>query len=266
MMTAAEWARPLAAPIPLPASLASGPARALAHVPMMTGPSDTLIVSDLHLGLPDSRPADLLDFLRERPFGRLILLGDMLHDASFRHLDRESWRLLRHIRELGQEGRHEVVCLMGNHDRPIARAIEKLLGIESREHYVWEQEGRRCVAMHGDCFDSFISRHVRFGQLCSDLFAACQRWLEPHHGWLARLDAWQVKVARLGERVADAASRHAAQAAFDLVVCGHTHEPVVRQFEHAGRRVTYANSGAWHRRPASYVTLGPGGLGIDYLP
>ena len=230
------------------------------------GPADTLIVSDLHLGLPDSRPHDLLDLLVQRPFGRLILLGDVLHDPTFRHLDTDAWRLLRHIRGIARQPGREVVELHGNHDRKLADAIPRLLGIHGRDSYRWRQQGRQCLAMHGDCFDAFVNRHAWLGQLCSDLFAFGQRRLAPRHGWLARLDAWQVKVGGLGPKVAEAAARHAADQAVDLVVCGHTHEPVRKRVATAGRLVTYANSGSWVGSPASFVTVGPHGLGLDFLP
>ncbi len=258
---AAAWAppqwpcRPHAGAPPIPFAPATADA----------GPADTLLVSDLHLGLPDSRPRDLLDLLIERPFQRLILLGDIFHDPSFRHLDADAWRLLRHIRQLDRQPGREVVWVLGNHDRELASPVTRLLGIEGRESYAWQQQGRRCLALHGDCFDAFVSRHVRFGQLCSDVFAFCQRTLAPHHGWLARLDAWQVKWARLGDKVAEAAARHAA-GAFDLVVCGHTHEPVRRHVVTAGGVVTYANAGHWIGSPASFVTVGPHGLGLEFLP
>ena len=50
--------------------------------------------------------------------------------------------------------------------------------------------------MHGDCFDAFVSRHVRFGELCSDVFAYCQRRLAPHHrGRWRRLDALSAELS-----------------------------------------------------------------------
>jgi UDP-2,3-diacylglucosamine pyrophosphatase LpxH len=232
----------------------------------VAGPADTLIVSDLHLGLPDSRPRDLLDLLVERPFGRLILLGDVVHDPTFRHLDADAWRLLHHIRGIARQPGRELVWLHGNHDRKLADAIPRLFGIEGRDSYRWRQQGRQCLAMHGDCFDAVVTRHAWFGQLCSDLFAFGQRCLAPHHGWLARLDAWQVRVGGLGQKVAEAAARHAAAIAVDLVVCGHTHEPMRKRLATPGGLVTYANSGTWVGSPASFVTVGPNGLGLDFLP
>ncbi len=229
-------------------------------------PTDTLIVSDLHLGLPDSRPRDLLEFLHSRPFGRLILLGDVFHGPSFRHVGSDGWRLLAHLRELGARQKGKVVWLHGNHDRKLGRAIAGLLGIEGRESFHWQQHGRSCVAMHGDCFDEFISRNVRFGQFCSDAYAFCQRCLAPRNKWLSHLDVWHGKFMKLGNEIAEKAARHAATRAFDVVVCGHTHEPVLRRFDSDGRPVAYANTGAWVSRPASFVSIGPNGLALDFMP
>jgi metallophosphoesterase superfamily enzyme len=55
---------------------------------------DTLIVSDLHLGLPAARPRAVHEMLEEWRFERLILLGDVFHDWRFRHLCADTWRLL----------------------------------------------------------------------------------------------------------------------------------------------------------------------------
>ena len=102
------------------------------------GDVDTLIVSDLHLGLPASRPRDLLGVLEQWRFERLILLGDIFHDWSFRHLCADTWRLLAHIRHLSQRREAEVVWVLGNHDRHLAHLVAKLVGVETTESFRWQ--------------------------------------------------------------------------------------------------------------------------------
>jgi UDP-2,3-diacylglucosamine pyrophosphatase LpxH len=260
--------RPGEAALPAPDCRRPPPPIPCAPAGSHPGPADTLIVSDLHLGLPDSRPSDLLELLHSRPFGRLILLGDIFHDASLRHLDGDAWRLLRHIRQIAADpGRRSSSGCTAITTASSALPIADLLGVAGRESFIWQEQGRRCLALHGDCFDAFVSRHVRFGELCSDVFACCQRRLAPYHGWLSRLEAWQVRMARLGEKVAAEPRSSTARAAFDVVVCGHTHEPLIRRVAGAAAGVvTYANSGAWVGRPASFLTVGPNGLGLDFCP
>ena len=131
------------------------------------GDVDTFIVSDLHLGLPAARPRDLLAVLEGWRFNRLILLGDVFHDWSFRHLCADTWRLLAHIRRLSHRREVEVVWVLGNHDRHLAHLVARLIGIETTESFRWSYDGRSFVALHGDRFDAFISRYVRVSEFFS---------------------------------------------------------------------------------------------------
>ena len=56
---------------------------------MMTPCSDTVILSDLHLGSEVSRAQAALRLLRGISFRRLILLGDIFCDLNFRRLKKE---------------------------------------------------------------------------------------------------------------------------------------------------------------------------------
>src|SRR5689334_13214744 len=85
--------------------------------------TETLIVSDLHLGLPVSRPRELLRLLETWRFERLILLGDVFHEPGFRRLCADTVHLLQHIRALGERSGAEVVWIVGNHDRHLAPLI-----------------------------------------------------------------------------------------------------------------------------------------------
>jgi metallophosphoesterase superfamily enzyme len=131
--------------------------------------TDTLIVSDLHLGLPVSRPRELLHLLETWRFNRLILLGDVVHDLGSRDLCADTLRLLRHVRALGARRGAEVVWIAGNHDRRLAPLVRTRLGIEVREEFAWTCGGRRYHAQHGDRFDAFVSRHVRLSGLVARL-------------------------------------------------------------------------------------------------
>ena len=230
---------------------------------------DTLIVSDLHLGLPTARPRDLLAMLEESSFNRLILLGDVFHDWRFRHLCADTWRLLAHIRRLSQRDEAEIVWVLGNHDRHLAHLVAKLMGVETKESFRWSYAGRRFEALHGDRFDSFVSRYPPFADAFSAAYAFAQRWLSRRGEWPAALDRQQVGLSNLCEEVAAGARRHADAAGIDVIVCGHTHRPRHKVFDlpgPAGRRVEYFNTGCWLDRPASFVTVGTRGVALNLCP
>lgn len=234
-----------------------------------TGEADTLIVSDLHLGLPAARPRDLLRLLERWRFERLILLGDVFHDWSFRHLCADTWRLLAHLRALSHRGEAELVWVAGNHDRYLAQIVAKLVGVETRESFRWRYRGRAFEALHGDRFDRFVSRHARVAELFSRAYAFSQRRLSWGGEWPKRLDRMHSSFTRLSERVAQGAQGYARERALDVVVCGHTHRPGHRVFDPegpGGRRIEYVNAGCWIDRPASFVTVGVAGVALNHHP
>jgi UDP-2,3-diacylglucosamine pyrophosphatase LpxH len=233
------------------------------------GAVDTLIVSDLHLGLPAARPGDLLAMLQVVRFNRLILLGDVFHDWSFRHLCTDTWRLLAHIRRLSQAREAEVVWVSGNHDRHLAHLVAKLMGVEARESFRWRYAGRSFAALHGDRFDGFVSRHARAAVLFARGYAFAQRWLSSAGEWPKLLDRLHTRLFDLSERVASGARLHAAEIGVDVIVCGHTHRPGHRVFDPpspGGRRIEYLNTGCWVERPASFVTVGAAGVALNHCP
>ena len=230
---------------------------------------DTLIVSDLHLGLPSSRPRDVLAVLQAWQFRRLILLGDIFHDFSFKHLCADTWRLLHFIRGLRTHRDAEIVWVLGNHDRHLGPLVAKLFGIETREIYRWHYGGRDFLALHGDRFDHFVSRYSRAAESLSALYAFTMRWLSRRGEWPRLLDRLDVGVRCLAEEVAQGARKLAQTDPVDVIVCGHTHRPLHRVFDlegPCGSAVEYFNTGSWVERPASFVAVGPSGAALKNCP
>lgn len=228
--------------------------------------TDTLIVSDLHLGIPASRPADVIDLLTRWRFARLILLGDVLHDLHLHHIGADAWRLLRHLRELATDGAAEVVWIKGNHDRELHEVVALLTGVRMRESYRWTCGGRSHLALHGDRFDRFLTNNRRVCRALSGAYGFCQRRLSRRGRWPGVIDRWHGRLTDLGDQVATRASRFAMRRAADVVFCGHTHEPVHRRFQHpgSGNAVDYYNAGSWVGRPSSYLAVDADGVRIEH--
>ncbi|MGD9507828.1 MAG: UDP-2,3-diacylglucosamine diphosphatase [Geminicoccaceae bacterium] len=230
---------------------------------------DTLIVSDVHLGLPASRPRDLLAVLEQWRFERLILLGDIFHDWSFRHLCADTWRLLAHIHRLKQRSEAEIVWVLGNHDRHLAHLVAKLVGVETTESFRWRYDGRSFMALHGDRFDSFISTYERTSAFFSTAYAFTQRWLSRRGEWPKRLDRAHIGFSNLSAQIEAGARGYATENEVDVIVCGHTHQAMRSLFAPPapGRRpIEYLNTGCWVDRPASFVTVGAGGVALNHCP
>ena len=210
--------------------------------------------------------------LEQWRFERLILLGDVFHDWSFRHLCADTWRLLAHIRSLSQRREAEIVWVLGNHDRHLAHLVARLIGVETTETFRWSYGGRSFVALHGDRFDSFVSNYVAHRRLLfSRAYAFTQRWLSRQRrvAQAARPGACRLQQPeRRRSRPVPAAMP--ASNAVDVIVCGHTHLRRSGRCSTApgpsGAAIEYFNTGCWVDRPASFVTVGTGGVALNHCP
>jgi UDP-2,3-diacylglucosamine pyrophosphatase LpxH len=229
----------------------------------------TLLVSDPHLGSELSRAEELLAFLQDewanQRFTRLILVGDIFADADFSRLSAAHFALLAFLRELTERGA-EVVWVFGNHDAFITKILPPMLGIQVHEEYRWEWNGKKCVAIHGHQFDALIARNQFLSNLISFLFLEAQK-IRFFRRYLALwLDRQHVRFARLSEKVAEGAIEYAMTHALDVVICGHTHEPMQRVTDghdrmmrffagESDREIQYLNTGCWVGDVCSYVRV-----------
>jgi UDP-2,3-diacylglucosamine pyrophosphatase LpxH len=231
-------------------------AASTAGLPTVT---DTVIISDVHLGLPASRAASLLETLRAWRFHRLILLGDIFHDLHFGRLNAEHWELLSHIRKLSNPKRRvEVVWVLGNHDRKAAQVASHLMGVQVCEHYSWESHGRRHLAVHGDRFDRLLTNHPVLTELGGKLLSLTQRSLgQGRYRWL---DRRRGKRAGLTGKVRRGAASFARDRGVEVIFCGHTHDALHERLEEPSGAVEYVNTGCWTRRPSHYATVDASGV------
>lgn len=224
--------------------------------------TETLVVSDLHLGLLTARPGLIQETLGRWRFSRLVLLGDVLHDSGFERLCGETWRLLRLIRELAVQGTAEVVWVAGNHDRHLAAEVRAVVGLEMQESFGWTSGGRRHLAIHGDAFDPTLPARPGIARLVGLGYGWCMRRLSREGAWPRRVDRWWSRRSGLHDLVAAGAVAWARVAGVDTVLCGHTHLALARRYagEADNATVTYVNAGSWVEARPSFLAVDPHGI------
>jgi UDP-2,3-diacylglucosamine pyrophosphatase LpxH len=221
--------------------------------------SDTIIISDLHLGSRLSRARDAVRMLRRHNFRRLILLGDIFCDLNFGRLKKDHWRFLSYIRKLSNPKRGvEVVWVEGNHDQGLSHLMSHLVGIRVYQQYMWEFAGKRHLAVHGHQFDRFVVNNVLLSRIGASIYLLLQRIDSRSASFAQFLDRMSSAWLRLTPKVATGAIALARHHRADYVFCGHTHEPV--EFERNGTR--YYNAGCWTNSSATYITIGEEGVQI----
>jgi UDP-2,3-diacylglucosamine pyrophosphatase LpxH len=223
---------------------------------------DAIIISDLHLGSAVCQAKLLEQFLEWAcaHCAELIINGDIFDDLNFKRLSKRHFACLRIIRRNSDRDDVRLIWMRGNHDGP-ADIVSHIVGVEIKDEYVYDNGQTRILILHGDQFDSFITKHAWLTGIACALFYVIQR-LAPHRAsrWIRRISKkWQ----RNSELIERRAIEYAREKGCALVTCGHTH--LAMESEHDGIR--YINSGTWMEHPpCPFITIAGAEVRLEWWP
>lgn len=232
----------------------------------------SIFLSDTHLGMRSARASELSAFLKHARCERLYLVGDIIDLWALK--SRFTWpkshnQIVRRILKMVKRQTH-VVYIPGNHDD----ALRQYAGLDFGGVKVLMQavhrtaDGKQLLITHGDEYDLVVQH---------------SRWLSQLGGWaydhLIRLNrlvniirsvlglrpwsfsaAVKSKVKKACSFVSDYETHllnEAKRRGLDGVVCGHIHQPALRQGD-----VLYANCGDWLERCTALVEHADGRLEV----
>jgi UDP-2,3-diacylglucosamine pyrophosphatase LpxH len=216
----------------------------------------TVILSDVHLGTPDSKATEVNHFLRHVRCAKLILNGDIIDGWQLRRGG--SWtkahtRFVRIVLKKLEKRDTQVVYVRGNHDDILSSFLpldfENLSIVEDHVH---EGSRGRYLVVHGDLFDTVTKNFVFLAHLGDWGYRALLRLNRLYNAWRAwrGKDYWSLSRA-IKARVKEAVSHiskfedHIAQLARQRgcvgVMCGHIHTAADKSIG----GVHYLNSGDW---------------------
>ncbi len=216
----------------------------------------TIWISDIHLGTRGCKAEYLLDFLRYTESEYLYLVGDIVDGWRLR----KSWYwaqshndVVQKILRKARKGT-KVIYIPGNHDEWLRDYTEAQFGgvwLESEAIHV-TADGKRLLVIHGDAFDGVV-RYARWLALLGDGAYELTLRLNNYFNWARRhlgYPYWSLS-AYLKSRVknavqfvsdyAHAISAEAHRRQVDGIVCGHIHQPEMRDMN----GVLYCNDGDW---------------------
>jgi len=224
--------------------------------------TETIIISDLHIGHKGSKIQKLcafLDWLLKLPPKRLILDGDVfeLWSTNYKKAGAYEYRAFQKILALSEKGTH-VVYIPGNHDRAFRTFWKFTLGnIKVRNEYILKQNGNRYLVIHGDEFDAFTRNHVVLSLIIDQLYTllikfsiALKQVLKINTSLASKRNSEHYE--KVVAKIRRAALLYARSRLFDGIIIGHTHQAEVSVDKHG---ITYANAGDWLEN-ASYIVVG----------
>ncbi|MEM9916608.1 MAG: UDP-2,3-diacylglucosamine diphosphatase [Bacteroidota bacterium] len=219
---------------------------------------DILVLSDIHLGTFGCRARELEHYLKGVKPNLLILNGDIIDIWQFskNYFPKSHMRVLHRILKIAASGT-PVYYLTGNHDDLLRRFSGFSLGnFHLEDKLLLKVDGKKAWFFHGDVFDSSVQ---------------CSRWLAKLGGFgysalimvNVFINFWLQKLGRpkmsFSKKIKDNVKRAVAYISdfeetaadiaidngYDYVICGHIHNPQMREVTNAKGAVTYLNSGDW---------------------
>lgn len=220
---------------------------------------DIVVISDTHLGTYGCHANELINYLRSIETKLLVLNGDIIDIWQFRkHFFPSShMQVIKEIFSHLSRGT-KIVYITGNHDEALRRYSGLKLGnFQLADKLVLEIDGNKTWIFHGDVFDATTKGSAKIiaklGGHGYDLLILMNRginWVLKSLGREKMSLSKKVKnsVKKAVKWIGDfeqTSAELAIENEYTHVICGHIHQPQIKNIVTEKGMVTYMNSGDW---------------------
>ncbi len=217
----------------------------------------TIIISDVHLGMKESKAAEVNHFLKYTHSETLILNGDIVDAWSLKRR-RGTWtkecsRFVRIILKKLERKKTNVIYLRGNHDDLLRKFMPvQFENFQIVEDHTLESKGKKYFILHGDLFDTITSNYAiiaHLGDIGYNLLLGINRFYNKYRAWrgkeyfsVSKLVKAKVKkavnfISKFESALVSLAKHHQC----DGIICGHIHTAEDKMLD----GIHYMNSGDW---------------------
>jgi UDP-2,3-diacylglucosamine pyrophosphatase LpxH len=219
---------------------------------------DLVVISDIHLGTYGCHAKELLKYLKSINPKTVVLNGDIIDIWQFskRYWPKSHMKVIKHIISWISQGK-EIYYITGNHDEMLRKFAGFELGSFSiKNKVVLRLNGKNAWFFHGDVFDVTMQHSkwlAKLGAIGYDSLILINKAVNFFSEKLGRGKLSLSKKIKGSVKTAlkfihdfeDTAAKIAIDNKYKYVVCGHIHQPVIKQVETDKGKVTYLNSGDW---------------------
>jgi UDP-2,3-diacylglucosamine pyrophosphatase LpxH len=219
---------------------------------------DIVVISDVHLGTYGCRAKELLNYLKTIQPKTLILNGDIIDIWQFkkRYFPTSHMNVIKHITSLLAK-ETKVYYVTGNHDEMLRKFKGFSLGnFKILNKLILPIHNKKAWIFHGDVFDVTMQHSkwlAKLGGIGYDtliLINTFINWVSYLFGYgklsLSKKIKNGVKSAvKFINNFEKTASDIAIDNGYDYVICGHIHQPEIREITTNKGKTTYLNSGDW---------------------
>lgn len=217
-----------------------------------------VVISDIHLGTYGCKATELLNYLKTIEPKVLILNGDIIDIWQFnkRYFPKAHMNVIKHITSLLSNGT-DVYYITGNHDEMLRKFKGFQLGnFKILNKLILTIDDKKAWIFHGDVFDVTMKHSkwlAKLGGKGYDMLIILNTFIN----WISKLFGYgklslskkiknSVKSAvKFINNFEETASDIAIDNKYDYVICGHIHQPEIREISNLKGSTTYLNSGDW---------------------
>ncbi|HUH20041.1 UDP-2,3-diacylglucosamine diphosphatase [Albibacterium sp.] len=219
---------------------------------------DLVVISDVHLGTYGCHAKELIRYLKSIQPKKLILNGDIIDIWQF---SKSYWpdshmKVLRRIMKMASEGT-SVYYITGNHDEMLRKFVDLKMGnFRLVNKLILNLRGNKAWFFHGDIFDVTMQNSkwlAKLGAVGYDsliLINSFVNWCLTAIGkekmsFSQRIKKQFKNAVKFINDFENTAADLAIDKGYTYVVCGHIHQPEIREIESDKGKVLYLNSGDW---------------------
>ncbi len=219
---------------------------------------DIAVISDVHLGTFGCRAVELHNYLKTINPKVLILNGDIIDIWQFnkRYFPKSHLKVIKQLMAFITSDT-KVYYITGNHDEMLRRFKGFRLGsFEIVNKVVLDIDGKKGWFFHGDVFDVTMQHSkwlAKLGGIGYDFLIMLNtfvNWVSETLGYSKLSFSKKIKNSVKGAiKFINDFENTAADIAIDenyhYVVCGHIHQPTIREVKNEKGSTIYLNSGDW---------------------
>lgn len=235
----------------------------------------TIVLSDLHLGIKNSRVEEVVHFLKHHHCDTLILNGDIIDGWQLKKSGK--WKkkhtlFFKLIMNRLAKNRTKVIYLRGNHDDFLDEMMPLSFGNFSIVRtYIHRSFGKKYYVVHGDIFDTITTKLKWIAKL-GDVGYTFLLWLNRQYNhyrskkglpYYSLSQVVKNKVKQAVSFISDFEEQLCAVAKQENctgVICGHIHHPANKLVD----GIHYLNSGDWVETLSALVETKEGRWEIIY--
>lgn len=219
---------------------------------------ELVVISDVHLGTYGCKAKELLRYLNSIQPKTLVLNGDIIDIWQFKksYFPKPHLEVIKKILSFATKNT-DVYYITGNHDEMFRKFTDFELGnLKVCNKICLDIDHKKTWIFHGDVFDASVQHSkwiAKLGGKGYDLLIVINNmvnWFLEKMGKEKYSFSKKIKnnVKKAVKYIGDfelTASELAIDNHYDYVICGHIHQPQIRQVTNRKGSCTYLNSGDW---------------------